>query len=253
MKKPERTPPESLAPSSRHAEILEHLKQYIISNRLKPGDHLPSEDVLVEQLAVSRSALREALRSMEALGIIAAQHGVGRVVLPFSFEPLLHNLSYGLLFQNKSILRINEIRKALDAYFIEPAMRRVSEADLAALSTLVEQMKERAEVGEDFEREDFEFHRLLYACCGNELAYELFEITWKVRLAALNQSLATEELPPGTYEEHKELLDAIVAGDVERARRNIVAHHWNTERRFQQALDVETGDMESGERAHGVD
>src|SRR5690606_8923528 len=111
-------------------------------------------------LSVSRSALREALRSMEALGVIATQRGVGRVVLPFSFEPILNSLSYGLLFHNQNILQISEIRKALDAYFIEPAIQNIDEADLAVLSTLVEQMKKHTEAGEDIEQEDYEFHRL---------------------------------------------------------------------------------------------
>jgi DNA-binding FadR family transcriptional regulator len=215
------------------------LKQYIIANRLKPGDRLPPEEDLVEQLGVSRSALREALRSMEALGIIAAQHGVGRIVLPFSFEPLLKNLSYGLLFHNQSLLQVTEIRKALDAYFIESTIRNVDETVLSTLSTLVDRMKAHAEAGEDFEQEDYEFHRLLFTCCGNDLAIELFEITWQARSAAISRSLVVQELPPGTHQEHRDLLDAIAARDVERARRIIVAHHWNIEYRFRQAIEME--------------
>lgn len=240
MSRSEQMPLEPLAPTARHQVIQEHLKQYIISNQLKPGDRLPPEEVLVKRLAVSRSALREALRSMESLGIIAAQHGVGRVVLPFSFEPLLNNLSYGFLFHNQDILQINEVRKALDAYFIEPAIHNLSEADLAELSALVGQMKERTEAGERFEQEDYEFHRLLYARCGNELANELFEITWKARLAALDKALVLTETPPGTYQDHKTLLAAIVARDVEQARRIIAHHHWNVEERFQQAIESES-------------
>lgn len=232
MGKPERTPPEPLSQKTRHVIIQEHLRQYIISNRLKPGDYLPPEEVLVEQLGVSRSALREALRSMETLGVIATQHGVGRVVLPFSFAPLLQSLSYGLMFHNQVVFQITEIRKALDAYFIEHAIHRISEAELNTLAMLVEQMQERAAMGKDIEREDYEFHRLLYACCGNELAYELFEITWKARRATINQDLYFKESPPGTHQLHKELLEAIIAKDVERSRQLIISHHWNFDSRF---------------------
>jgi DNA-binding FadR family transcriptional regulator len=72
------------------------------------------------------------------------------------------------------------------------------------------------------------------------MASELFEVTWKARRAAINQSLATNELPPGTYQAHRELLDAIVARDVERARKIIVAHYWNFEHRYRQVLEMET-------------
>ena len=232
MDKPKRTPPVPLASQVRHTAIQEHLKQYIIENRLKPGDHLPPEENLVEQLGVSRSALREALRSMEALGIIATQHGVGRIVLPFSFASLLNNLSYGLHFHDQNILQIAEIRKALDAYFIEAAVRNIGETEIVALAELVESMRKNAEAGIDISEEDLAFHRLLFSCCGNELAYELFEVTWKASRAAYNPDRMIAEAPPGTYEEHKALLDAITARNIEEARRIIVAHHWNFERRF---------------------
>jgi DNA-binding FadR family transcriptional regulator len=232
--RPERTPPEPLSSKTRHVVIQEHLRQYIIANRLKPGDYLPPEEVLVEQLGVSRSALREALRSMETLGIIATQHGVGRVVLPFRFTPLLQSLSYGFMFDKQDVIQITEIRKALDAYFIEHAIHRISEAELNTLSELVEQMQARVEQGEDFEREDYEFHRVLYACCGNELAYQLFDVTWKARRATENKTVYFKESPPGTHQMHRELLDAIIAKDVERSRQLIIAHHGNFDRRFRE-------------------
>lgn len=232
VEKPKRTPPVPLASQGRHSAIQEHLKQYIIENRLKPGDQLPPEENLVEQLGVSRSALREALRSMEALGIIATQHGVGRVVLPFSFASLLNNLSFGLQFHDQNILQIAEIRKALDAYFIEPAVRNIGTAEITALAELVEKMRKNVEAGNDIREEDLAFHRLLFSCCGNDLAYELFEVTWKASRAAYSQDRMVAELPPGTYEDHKALLEAIIARDIEEARRIIVAHHWNFERRF---------------------
>ena len=110
----------------RHTLIQERLKDYIVQNKLKPGDKLPTEETLSEQLGVSRTAVREALRGLEALGIVESQHGVGRVVRPFSFAPTLENLSYALVFYNYSVLHITEIRKALDAYFVEQAMANLT-------------------------------------------------------------------------------------------------------------------------------
>ena len=54
------------------------LKHHILQNKLRPGDKLPSEDTLATQLGVSRMAVREALRSLEALGLIESRRGVGR-------------------------------------------------------------------------------------------------------------------------------------------------------------------------------
>jgi DNA-binding FadR family transcriptional regulator len=232
-----------LAYQDRHVLIQNRLKEYIIRNKLKPGDRLPSEETLSEQLGVSRTAVREALRGLEALGILESQHGVGRVVLPFSFSPILENLSYGLVFHDYSILQITEIRKALDAYFVERAMENLKERDIETLSEIVERMQERTEAGEDMEREDHSFHELLYRRCDNPLALQLFEITWQVRLAALNRSMALREMPPGTVSEHRAILEAIVEGDLARARQLIVDHHWNIEQRFREAIEHEQSQL----------
>jgi len=223
----------------RHALIQERLKDYIVQNKLKPGDKLPTEETLSEQLGVSRTALREALRGLEALGIIESQHGVGRVVQPFSFAAILENLSYGFVFHDYSILQITEIRKALDAYFVGQAIANLTEKDTQTLSEIVERMQERTDAGQDMEREDHCFHELLYRHCGNPLALQLFEIAWQVRNAALDQSRALHEMPPGTVQEHRAVLDAIKQDDVALARQLIIDHHWNIEQRFRKAIERE--------------
>ncbi len=69
-----------IAEFNRNQEIRNRLKRYIIQNKLRPGDKLPTEEALSNSLGVSRPAVREALRSMEALVIIEARQGYGRVV-----------------------------------------------------------------------------------------------------------------------------------------------------------------------------
>ena len=237
-----------LARRDRHHRIQARLKDYIVSNRLRAGDRLPTEETLAERLGVSRTAIREALRGLEALGIVEARHGVGRIVLPLSFKPVLDNFSYGLVFQNRSILQLTEIRKALDAYFIESAIQSITQEDLETLAAIVDRMKERTEAGLDMETEDHGFHELLYRRSGNPLALQLFEITWKVRYAALDRSKGVMELPPGTAQEHEELLEAIEQRDVKRARNLIVTHHWNIEERFRKEIEREASEPRSEEK-----
>lgn len=245
----------SLAPiafQQRHDLIQQRLKEYIVQNRLQPGDRLPTEEVLASQLGVSRTAIREALRGLEALGMLGAQQGFGRVILPFSFEPILENLSYGFAFLNNTILQITEIRKALDAYFVEQAMARLSDDDVARLAGIVEAMKVRKASDQSMEPEDYSFHALLYERCGNPLARQLFEITWRARSAALDRPAALQEMPPGTAKEHEELLDAIREHDVEQARRIIVGHHWNAEERFRREIAQESQRMQKEVNGNGT-
>ena len=237
MSDPDRDTLSPLTFRSRHTLIQERLKDYIVHNKLKAGDRLPTEEALSEQLGVSRTAVREALRGLEALGIIESQPGVGRVVQPFSFTPILENLSYGLLFEDHSIFQVTDIRKALDAFFIGQAMESLTEQDIETLSEIVDRMQERRDAGLDMEREDHRFHDLLYRRCGNPLALQLFEITWQVRLAALDQSRVLHEMPPGTVREHREILESIKKQDAECARQIIIDHHGSIEQRFQRSIE----------------
>ncbi len=119
-------------------------------------------------------------------------------------------------------------------------MENLTDRDIETLSEIVEQMQERRDAGLDMERQDHRFHDLLFRRCGNPLALELFEITWQVRLAALDQSRVLHEMPPGTVKEHREMLEAIKQHDAELARQIVIDHHWNIEQRFQQAILRET-------------
>lgn len=212
-------------------EIRGRLKNFIIQNNLKPGDKLPTEEMLAEQLGVSRTAVREALRSLEALGIIEARQGYGRVVCDFNFHAILNNLSYGFAFQNHNIVQVTEIRKALDAYFIKVVIDKLTADDLGVLSTIVERMYKKTAQGLDIAQEDQDFHALLFTRADNPLALQLFEIHWAVRMNAYNQPPLSELLLK-TAPEHAALLTAIQQRDVSEARRLILAHHHNTERLF---------------------
>ena len=216
--------------------ISARLKDYIVQNGLRAGDKLPTEEKLSQSLGVSRTAVREALRSMEAVGLVEARQGYGRVVCDFNFKAILGNLSYGLVFLSQDILQITDIRKALDAYFIEAAVHNLTAAEIAELSRLVDSMEKRVEAGLDITDDDYKFHRLLYERSCNPLALQLFEITWTVRLNAYDRDVALREAPPGTAHEHAGILEAIIQRDVEAARRLILAHHWNTEQRFRQRV-----------------
>ncbi len=233
---------ETLLPLSdvnRNDLIQDRLKSYILQNRLQPGDKLPTEEMLAERLGVSRTAVREALRSLQALGLVEARQGFGRVVCDFNFQAILNNLSYGLAFQNRNILQVTEIRKALDSFFIEQAIANLSEADIAELAGAVARMAERSAQGLDISEEDHRFHALLYRAAGNPLAEQLFEIAWAVRLHAIDQDRVLKETPPGTAHEHAAILEAIRARDAARARELILAHHQNVERRFRDRIDEE--------------
>lgn len=222
---------------NRVALIENRIKDYIITNQLRPGDKLPTEEQLATALHVGRTAVRETFRRLEALGIVESRQGFGRVVREFNFDPILNELSYGLAFHSHDILQVMGIRKALDAYFIEDAIHNMQEAELRQLAAIVQRMSDGGLNNPHFRQADYEFHALLYRCCGNPLAAQLFEITWKVRMNALDRHAAMMEIAPGTVAEHQAILTAIQQKDVAIARELLVKHHWNMEQRFRNQIE----------------
>ena len=87
--------------------LQDKIKSLIIKQNLKSGDLMPTENELIEQLGVSRSSLREAIKSLEALHILDICHGVGTFVSESSLVPMIRGLSFHtqLKFWNTVLLR----------------------------------------------------------------------------------------------------------------------------------------------------
>ncbi len=204
--------------------IESRIRDYIHENQLQPGDKLPTEEQLAAALQVGRTAVRETFRRLEALGIVESRQGVGRVVREFNFDPILNGLYYGLIFRGDNIMQVLGIRRALDDYFIRDAIQNLQPEDLAQLEAIVQRMNQNPDIA-NFHQDDHDFHAILYSRCGNPLAAQLFEITWKVRLHAKDRHVVYTEIQPGTVAEHTAILAAIKAGDVALARELLAAHH----------------------------
>lgn len=235
----------------RISQIENRIREHILKNQLQPGDKLPTEEQLATQLQVGRTAVRETFRRLEALGIVESHQGYGRVVRDFNFDPILNGLSYGLVFHGHNILQVLEIRRALDDFFIKDAIQNLQEADMIELEGIVQRMISGGQGNPHFHQEDHDFHALLYRRCGNKLAAQLFEITWTVRMQAIDRHAALSEMPPGIIEEHSAILAAIKAHDIALARQYLLDHHNNTLLSFQtqiaqQAAGASLGAVDEG-------
>ena len=221
----------------RITQIENRIKAYILKNQLQPGDKLPTEEQLAAQLQVGRTAVRETFRRLEALGIVESHQGYGRVVRDFNFDPILNGLSYGLVFHGHNIMQVLEIRRALDDFFINEAIQNLQEADIAALETIVQRMIAGGQDNPNFHQEDHDFHALLYRRCGNQLAAQLFEITWTVRIQAIDREIALSQMPVGIVEEHAAILTAIKACNVTLAREYLLNQHNKTAESFRDQIE----------------
>lgn len=199
------------------------IRNYITENKLKVGDKLPSEAKLTYQLGCSKSAVREALKSSEALGIIKVVHGKGAIINRFNFDVIFQNLPYHLQVNKHDLEELLEIREAFEVYFLDKVIDKISSQTISRLQKLVAKMETMAEKGELRDEEDIEFHRLLCESSDNTAALKLLRVFWSF-LSKASYVPGYKMDPVVTAKEHREILNAVEEHDVGRAKEAMKNH-----------------------------
>ncbi len=210
--------------------VIEQVKQYIIAAGLRAGDRLPPEEELAQQLGISRTVVREALRAMEALGIVTARQGSGRYVRDFTFDPILDNLAYSMLYDFHTFEELLQVREKLEAGFLAEVIAHLSPNTVQSLRKILERMKCKAAQGastDELLEEDVAFHRALYENVNNSLLLKLLEIFWRVQKdlrARFPDEMKTPEKREQFVRRHEALVEALEQRDVELARERLHKH-----------------------------
>lgn len=219
----------SIKPLSRapllHVSVQESLRAYIDDNSLQAGAPLPPEGDLALQLGVSRNSVREGIKALESVGVLESRRGVGVFVKAFSFEPLLENLAYGLGGALKQIEEVIVIRRTLEVGLIDKTLEAIGPDDIRELREVLEKMRIHAERNEAFVEEDKLFHTLLFRCQKNETLVRLIEVFWMAFYKASNFVNLENTDPMQTWRDHKAIVDAVEAGNLEDARGHLDRHY----------------------------
>ena len=197
--------------------VLDKIRNHILANGLRPGDKLPSEAELSQQFHASRISVREALKGMEALGIIEARHGVGFYVRDFSFDTIAENLPSSLLFDRSDLADLLEVRMVLECFFVRRAAELVDPSTLADLADVLERIGERVRSGRQFGELDREFHVTLYRDVGNAVVIKQVAVFWDLLQMAREKALLLETHLGSTYQDHMRIYDAVSNRDPDEA------------------------------------
>ncbi|WP_426192832.1 FadR/GntR family transcriptional regulator [Massilia sp. DWR3-1-1] len=156
------------------------IKQFIVSRRLKSGDGLPPEGVLAEDLGISRPSLREAVKSLESLGILESRHGEGIYVKAFSFDSIIENLPYSMVEDDAQVTNLLYVRTYLELGAIPSVVRNIQPENIEKLRSLAESMLSKALAHQTFFDEDRAFHAEMYRCMDNTFLLSLIDLFWRI-------------------------------------------------------------------------
>lgn len=195
--------------------VFEALREAIIEGRLPPGERL-MEIQLAEQLGVSRTPVREAIRKLELEGFVVMIPRKGAYVADISI---------------KDISEVFEIRRALEGLAAQLAAQRIKDEQLENLERLLVRIAETIE-NMDLDRcieLDTRFHEVLYAASGNErLQYMVNHLREQIQRCRA-QSLAHPGRMRQALEEHRAIVEAIASRDAELAHSLAEEHIENAE------------------------
>jgi DNA-binding FadR family transcriptional regulator len=220
--------PRSTAAASQRA-IRDQIKQLILDDGLSPGDPMPTESELMDRLDVGRNSLRESLKVLQAVGIVEIRHGFGTYVGQLELEALTDGLAFrgqlSLRTDRRAIRELVEVRSALEVGLVPLVIDRSDAASLARVEQALAELEAAAASGRTDPDADRRFHDQLYAPLGNRLLAQLLGAFWDVYHELSRQFGELDNTAGGIAAEHREIYEAVRAGDVPRA---VVA----TERHF---------------------
>jgi DNA-binding FadR family transcriptional regulator len=209
-------------------DLQERIKRLIIDRRLPPGAALPTESELMTLLGASRNSVREALKALQAMGIVEIRHGFGTYVGPMSLAPMIECLAFRTVAGHHrgedSLLQLLELREAVESGLVSRLAGRLPERDLVELDALVDRMERQAAEGAGLAETDRAFHATLYRGLGNALLGEVLEAFWDVFHRVRTDLVDLPQDPKVTCRQHREILDAVRSGDSARAEKAVREH-----------------------------
>ena len=205
-------------------QVVDFVRRQIDAGRLKPGDRLPAERDLAEEIGVSRPSLRSGLRTLQAIGVIQSRQGAGTFIsdgpprlggAPLSFLAALHGFTRDEMFEARRVLELGAASLAAERATLER---------ITVLADEVAAMFASLDDPQEFLIHDVQFHKAVAAASGNPVLATLIdtisELVYETRRLTVERAHDLKE----SAEMHRRIYRAIKAGDAEKARDEMGMH-----------------------------
>ena len=215
---------------------VEQITRWLSSQQWKPGDALPSERQLMQQLGISRVAVREALRVLEVMGLVEVQPGRG-IFVTQPEHSICGPLEKWLSIHQEALLEHFEVRMLIEPHAAAFCAQRASRDQIGAMKKALEKFKE-ANTRKDLIgmiRADTQLHQLIAVATGNRTLATLMGTFTSSLLEGWKASLRVEGRGDKTVLEHGAIVEAIEKGDSEEAKTLMREHLKSAVRELKQA------------------
>lgn len=204
-----------------YLQVYDEVRLYIVKNNLKPGDKIPTEMELSQALGVSRNVLREAIKTLEILGVVSSKAGVGMVVNAFSPSSLSTCMFLNLLEDKGDLLKQSqEVRKILELGFAQQCFDSITDDQLDRMQACVKAM-ETFEEYKDFYDSDSYFHKCMYENLDNKMLVAFLDSAWECDRSFRSKIVDDKAL---RIKKHKDIYTALRTRDYDAFLKSLIFH-----------------------------
>ena len=211
-----------------HESIVQRFHALIQQGTLKHGAKLPAERVLAEQLKVSRSSVREAIRTLELQGLVVSKHGSGTFINTQNLDAvatlMTSSLGEGLGADEAQLRDIFEVRHLLEPQIAALAAQKATPEDVERLAAILEEQQHQILEGETGVDADTKFHFALATATHNGALVKVVSAVEDVLQQSRDQSLQQPGRPERSLASHRQILEMVRAGDQVGAREAMEYH-----------------------------
>ncbi len=207
-----------------YEDIVRQVRALIADGHLKSGDRLPPERDLAERFRVSRTSVREALRSLQTRGLIEIRAGEGAFVRDVSVEALVEPLALVILPYREAVGELFEARHLLEPAIAALAARRATRDEIAEMERILDEQAREVARGRTGMTQDSALHAAIAQSAHNRAIVRIVSALVDLLAQSREESLHTPGRPTRSHQDHRRILKAIRRRDEAGARRAMLDH-----------------------------
>lgn len=203
--------------------VIDRLREHL--RTAAAGERLPGERELAKRLGVSRPSIREALSTLERMGVLDTRHGSGSQFASTGEDVLKTPLAFLLALDKPSIRDLHETRQLIEVHLAVCAAERRTDDDLRAMEGPLEELRAGMKARRGYIEPDFRFHKALAAAAHNPLLERIMTCLSENVVALMDSVKPDVHDWHSSYVIHEKIFGAIRRRNTAQARRHMTAHH----------------------------
>jgi len=200
--------------------VVEKIKEALINKELKPGDYLPSEAELSKNLGVGNSSIREAIKMLQALGVVEVRRGRGIIIREHPGEDIINPLIFQLIMEHANIKDILDFRIMLEPEYTIMAMKRATKKDIEKIKNTVDNFETVIKNGTQKAEDDLAFHSAILQSTYNPFVIKIGETILRLYKASISKSM--KNIPEIALRDHKRIFEAFCEKNEKKLRETVI-------------------------------